>query len=80
MSVVTLWIQYGSGQPFKADGTDSQDVSDIIEMVKTKLALTVRLDTLNLLVMDGNGFKGYSQRPGTLILSNIKKLSLGWQG
>lgn len=78
MSAVTLWIQYGSGQPFKVDGTDSQDVSDIIEMVKTKLALTVRLDTLNLLVMDGNGFKGHPQRPGTLISQILR--SYPWAG
>jgi hypothetical protein len=31
MSAVTLWIQYSSGPPFKVDGTDSQDVYDIID-------------------------------------------------
>lgn len=72
MATLILWIRCGDGQAFKVDISNCEDVADLIEAVRTRLALADRLDSFNLLVMDDNGFKGLAQRPG-LSLSRMMK-------
>jgi membrane associated rhomboid family serine protease len=59
-----VWIRFGTGQPFKVSIADCQDVADLIEAARNKLALSDRLDELYLFVIDTDGEQ---QRPGKLI-------------
>jgi hypothetical protein len=68
-----VWIQFGTGQPFKVSIADCQDVADLIEATRNKLGLSERLDELYLFVIDTDGFKGKQQRPGKLITQVLKE-------
>ncbi|KAI8910114.1 hypothetical protein EDD86DRAFT_134259 [Gorgonomyces haynaldii] len=60
----SLWVKYGNGEPVKVSTKECHDVADLIEAIKAKLELTVRLDTLHLLAETLKDFKHTPIRPG----------------
>jgi membrane associated rhomboid family serine protease len=68
-----LWIRFGSGRPFKVSTAGCQYVSDLIEVTSKTLGISERVDMLNLLVMDSNGFKGRRQRPEKLLVEMLEE-------